>query len=237
MLCAPSLHDVLPTIRSRCRHINLKTPSKSEIARFLIENFDAKQEEAELVAQIAQGHIGKAKGLLRDKYYKDARNKVFQVLFKVKSEASAIKAAADLILIAQERVDTRFNTKNEEETEALKASLQGISRGLISGGAKSLKDLEKEQKARASRALKDELDGYLLDYLTFFRDCLAPSGPWINADITEEISRFHGRVSEAALKTLISKSSEVRGLLMTNASQTLLLESFFLEFALQTRGL
>ena len=27
LLCAPTLHDVLPTIRSRCRHIQLHTPS------------------------------------------------------------------------------------------------------------------------------------------------------------------------------------------------------------------
>jgi DNA polymerase-3 subunit delta' len=27
LLCAPTLHDVLPTIRSRCRHLQLRTPS------------------------------------------------------------------------------------------------------------------------------------------------------------------------------------------------------------------
>jgi len=26
LLCAPTLHDVLPTIRSRCRHLQLRTP-------------------------------------------------------------------------------------------------------------------------------------------------------------------------------------------------------------------
>ncbi|MFM7623648.1 MAG: AAA family ATPase, partial [Actinomycetota bacterium] len=34
LLCAPTLHDVLPTIRSRCRNIQLRTPSKSEITDF-----------------------------------------------------------------------------------------------------------------------------------------------------------------------------------------------------------
>jgi DNA polymerase-3 subunit delta' len=32
MLCAPSIEDVLPTIRSRCRHLNLRTPSVDAVA-------------------------------------------------------------------------------------------------------------------------------------------------------------------------------------------------------------
>ena len=37
LLCAPTLTDVLPTIRSRCRHLSLRTPSTKAIAKLLIE--------------------------------------------------------------------------------------------------------------------------------------------------------------------------------------------------------
>ena len=35
LLCAPTLHDVLPTIRSRCRHLQLVTPSTQAVAQVL----------------------------------------------------------------------------------------------------------------------------------------------------------------------------------------------------------
>ena len=35
LLCAPTLHDILPTIRSRCRHVQLRTPSNHEVAEYL----------------------------------------------------------------------------------------------------------------------------------------------------------------------------------------------------------
>src|SRR4051794_33815470 len=36
LLCAPSVEDVLPTIRSRCRHLNLRTPSVEAVADMLV---------------------------------------------------------------------------------------------------------------------------------------------------------------------------------------------------------
>ena len=37
LLCAPTVEDVLPTIRSRCRNVSLATPTAREVARFLVE--------------------------------------------------------------------------------------------------------------------------------------------------------------------------------------------------------
>jgi DNA polymerase-3 subunit delta' len=107
---------------------------------------------------------------------------------------------------------------------------------MASGGAKALKNLEKDQKARTNRALKDEIDGFLLDYTTFFRDCLAEDGPLINSDFTTEISAMASGVAKEHLNELISKLNEVRELLMTSTSQTLLLESFFTQYARLNRG-
>ena len=36
MLCAPTVEDVLPTIRSRCRQLTLSTPTAEQVAAFLV---------------------------------------------------------------------------------------------------------------------------------------------------------------------------------------------------------
>jgi DNA polymerase-3 subunit delta' len=114
--------------------------------------------------------------------------------------------------------------------------MQSGGRGMVSGGSKALKDLEKDQKARANRATKDELDGYLLDYITLFRDCLSGSNPRINSDLSSEIEGIASRLGESSINELVSRLGELRELLTTNASQALLLESFFTHYARINRG-
>ncbi len=236
LLCAPTLHDVLPTIRSRCRHINLKTPTKNEITKYLIERFNASQQGAEEAAGISQGHIGRAKALIGNQETKSNRKKVFKLLFSVNSEGTAISAASELLRISQERVQIRYSTKIETEAEELKSVMQSGARGMASGGAKALKELERDQKNRNARAVKDELDGFLLDYTTFFRDCLAENSHSINSDLATEISATASGVTKENLNALVSKLNQVRELLTTNASQPLLLESFFTQYARLNRG-
>ena len=231
LLCAPTLQDVIPTIRSRCRHLNLKTPSTKEISRFLQDALGVTEEEAEIAARISQGHIGKAKGYLKDPAFKAVRGKAFEILFEVKSEGSAITAAGKLIQLATERAELRTTSRDEEEIEELKAALQSGSRGLVSGGSKAIKDLEKEQKARFTRLVKDEIDGLLLDYATFLRDCLTTGGSYKNSDLTKEIIRISNENRTGQISDLLFKLNEIRSLLATNASHILLLETFFLSFA------
>lgn len=56
LLCAPTLTDVLPTIRSRCRHLALRTPSTKAIANLLIERDAIDPKVADFVAR-ASGDI------------------------------------------------------------------------------------------------------------------------------------------------------------------------------------
>lgn len=236
LLCAPTLHDVLPTIRSRCRHLSLKTPTKNEISKYLTENFQATDDEIDLAANISQGHLGRAKAFLTNAETRSMRERVFELLLSVKSEGDAIRAASELLNLAQERVEVRFASKIESESEELKAVMQSGSRGMVSGGSRALKELERDQKARTTRAIRDEIDGVLLDYITFFRDCITLEGPWINTDLTEQLKNKSSSLGEASLHGLISKLNEIRELLTTNASQTLLLESFFTQYARMNRG-
>ena len=236
LLCAPTLQDVIPTIRSRCRHLNLKTPSASEIAKFLEKTLGTSKSEAELAARISHGHIGKARGFLKDSNFQSSRRKYFDLLFSIKSEASAIKAAGKFLDFVNERVDSILGEKEERETEELKNALQGTGRGLISGGAKAIKDLEREQKSRLNRAIKDEIDGALLDYSTLLRDSLLEPSQRVNTDLNDQINQIAQNVKPNLVSLLLSELSQTRELLTTNASQTLLLERLFLSFTRMKLG-
>ena len=61
LLCAPTLHDVLPTIRSRCRHLQLVTPSAADVAEVLINRDGISPAMADFAARASQGHIGRAR--------------------------------------------------------------------------------------------------------------------------------------------------------------------------------
>ena len=60
LLCAPSAQDVLPTIRSRTRIVNLGVPSDAQVAQYLEQRHDVGHNLAMRAARLAEGHIGVA---------------------------------------------------------------------------------------------------------------------------------------------------------------------------------
>lgn len=55
LLCSPSVEDVLPTIRSRCRHLNLSTPSVAAVADMLVRRDGIEPPTALAAARATQG--------------------------------------------------------------------------------------------------------------------------------------------------------------------------------------
>jgi len=236
LLSAPSPEDVLPTIRSRCRQVQLRIPTMEEIKNFLISTLNSTPEEAEQSAKVSQGHIGRARAFLKDKSLRDSRRTIFEILLNATTESKAISAASKIVDLAEERVAGRLREGLEKEIEEAKNIYQGTSRGLISGGSKALKQLERDQKLKTTRAIKDEIDSYLLDYMSFIRDCLLVNGPWINADLSEQIKTFQLKRSKEGLSQLLTLISNSRAKLATNASQSLVLETLFLSFTRSKSG-
>jgi len=236
LLSAPSPDDVLPTIRSRCRQVQLRIPTTTEIKDFLISTLNSTSQEAEQAARISQGHIGKARAFIKDNSLRDSRRVIFEILLNAITESKAISAASKIIDLAEERVAARLVEGLEKEIQEAKNIYQGTSRGLITGGSKALKELERDQKLKTTRAIKDEIDSYLLDYTSFLRDCLLVNGPWINADVSEQIKTFQSKKSEEDLSQLLSLISNSRAKLATNASQSLVLETLCLSFVQSKSG-
>lgn len=55
LLCSPSVEDVLPTIRSRCRHLNLSTPTVAAVADMLVRRDGVEPSVALAAARATQG--------------------------------------------------------------------------------------------------------------------------------------------------------------------------------------
>jgi len=196
LLCAPTLFDVLPTIRSRCRHLQLRTPSTADVAEVLMRRDGISPGMAEFAARASQGHIGRARHLANDESIRDRRQVIMKLPSTLTDISSAFKAAATLVDLATQEAKTDSDARDEKESEELaQAWGQGATgRGMATGGSKALKELEKEQKSRATRMVRDRLDGALLDLATFYRDVMmAQAGitdAFINQDLSDQILQF-----------------------------------------------
>src|ERR1700739_2375365 len=75
LLCAPSVdpEDIAITLRSRCRHIALVTPSPDAIAQVLIGGDDLPAETATWAASVSGGHVGRARRLATDPEAREGR--------------------------------------------------------------------------------------------------------------------------------------------------------------------
>ena len=228
LLCAPTLHDILPTIRSRCRHIQLHTPGNSEVAKFLIECHQIAPKMADFAARVSQGHIGRARHLATNEEVRNRRNAILAIPGQLTSIANAYKQAQKLVDLA--------NAESAAITEALdEKEYEELSTALGKGSGKALKELEKEQKSRATRITRDTLDGALLDLATYYRDILlVQSGhdeSLINAELSDQINRY---ATESKPQNILAKMDAImnaRENLQRNGAPLLLMEALMCELS------
>lgn len=237
LLCAPTLHDVLPTIRSRCRHLQLRTPSTGDVADVLQNRDGISAQMADLAARVSQGHIGRAKYLATNESVRSNRGVIMKLPMQLNSIAAAFAAAQKLVDLATAEANTSSDERDEKEVNALQEAYGkgATGRGMATGAAKAVKELEKEQKARATRMVRDSLDGALLDIATFFRDVMMVQSGYadalINVDMKDEISAYAEKVSPHATINKISAIMEAREHLNRNAAPLLTIEALMCRLA------
>jgi DNA polymerase III subunit delta' len=174
LLCAPSLEDVLPTIRSRCRHLTLRTPPIAAVADVLIRRDGIEPDVAAAAARATQGHIGRARRLATDERARARRATVLKLPLRVEDIGGCLKAAQELIDAAAEDAKQVAEEVDVKETEDLKAALgAGAGGRMPRGTAGAMKELEDRQKRRKTRSQRDSLDLALTDLTGFYRDVLA----------------------------------------------------------------
>ncbi len=237
LLCAPTLHDVLPTIRSRCRHLQLRTPSIDAVKDVLINRDNVSPAMADFAARVSQGHIGRARYVATNESARSRRELIMQLPLQLGSLAAALKAAQTLVDIATEAAYKTSEDRDEKEIERLQEAFGkgATGRGMATGAAKAVKELEKEQKSRATRMVRDSIDGALLDLTTFYRDVMmvqcGNSESVINADMREQIEKYAGSSRSATIINKINVTIAARKDLALNAAPLVTCEALMCQLA------
>ena len=195
MLCAPTVEDLLPTIRSRCRLVTLATPSTSDVADFLTRTDGVEPALASYCARASQGHIGRARALARDEGARNRRKEVVSIPARLTSLGSCMNAAANLVETTQEEADLIIHELDARERADLDTSYGVVERGRRPREyAPAVAALERAQKARAKRRHLDVVDRGLMDLVSVYRDAVAVAagggGPLVNEEIRPDVDQI-----------------------------------------------
>ena len=232
LLCAPTATDVLPTIRSRVRSLILRTPSVESVEK-LLKKEGVLPNVAEFAARASGGHVGRARYLANNSEARSRRETILKLALSIKDIATAFRAAGQLVDSAKSEAEEVAEKRDEAELKALKEAWGQTGSRLSQGGSKAVKELEREQKSRATRMVRDYLDQALLDIATLFRDILlVQSGKdsgLVNQDLTNEIQRVAASTNSDETLKKIEAIMKARINLSHNAAPLLTVEAMMVQ--------
>ncbi len=185
LLCAPSPQDVLVTIRSRCRQVGLRIPPAEAVAELLVRRDGADPAIAGFAARASGGHIGLARRLALDEDARGRRREVLRLPETLTGVGAAVLAAGRLVDVATEESKAATSERDGVERSELLRAL-GADAGARTQPPvvrSQLRQLEENQKRRATRAHRDVLDRTLIDLLSLYRDVLVVQ---LGADRSED---------------------------------------------------
>ena len=232
LLCTAAVADVLPTIRSRCRNVNLVTPAVDEVARLLVEREGVEPEAALVAAQAAQSHIGVAKALATDPEAAGLRKKTLDALASIHGVGDA--AVAAWMLVDPELMgvsNTKRDKESEEREEAERLAALGLEAGArVPAAVRSqVKATSVDSKRRATRTLHDMIDRELTYMISFYRDVVAvqlgAQVSLINGDYAQAIQKVSAVIGPSEALYRIDTLSEARERLRSNVAPQLLMEA------------
>ena len=188
MLCTPTIEDVLPTIRSRCRLVTLTTPTTEDVAAFLVRVDAVEPGLAAYAARASQGHIGRARALARDEGTRNRRREIVGYPAKLTSLGACMTAATNLADVAKEEAELVTGELDAREKADLDTAYGVVERGRRPREyGPALSELEKGQKTRAKRRVLDVVDRGLMDLVSVYRDAIAVGTGVPGALVNEEI--------------------------------------------------
>ena len=188
LLCAPTLEDVSPTIRSRCRNLALTTPSAQEVTRFLMDNDGIPDSLAAFAARASQGHIGRARALARDEGTRNRRREVVSLPGGLTTLGACLNAAANLLDIAKDETLALTERSNSRELTDLDVTYGDDRKARASRSYRAaLKDLTHHQTQRERRRVMDVIDRSLMDIMSVYRDAISVQVGAAGALVNEEM--------------------------------------------------
>jgi DNA polymerase III subunit delta' len=238
LLCAPTVEDVLPTIRSRCRLVVLSTPSPDDVAGFLVQREGIPEGVATFAARASQGHIGRARALAKDEQTRNRRREVVSIPAGLTSLGACMNAAANLHDVTKEEAAAITAELDLVEKQDLDQSYGVVERGRRPKSyAPALKELEKGQKLRAKRRHLDVIDRGLMDLVSVYRDAIAlqtgAPGALVNEEIRGDVVKLaRSSTPEQNLRRIDAVFATREHLLEFNAAPLLALEAMMLALRL-----
>jgi DNA polymerase-3 subunit delta' len=238
MLCAPSLEDVIITIRSRSRHVRLRTPPVHAVAELLQRRDGIDPAMALHAARAAQSHIGLARRLAWDEGARIRRRDVVAMATKIVGVGDAIDAATDLAQIAGEESAASTAERDGAERARLLETLGAdpTARTQPPHIRAQLAALEKEQKTRATRHARDMIDRSLIDLMSVYRDALVlrlgSNVDLVNPDAMDKVRSLASVFTAEQLLGALDAITEARDRINANVPPLLALEAMALQLRL-----
>jgi DNA polymerase-3 subunit delta' len=227
LLCAPTVDDVFPTIRSRCRHVALTSPTFTAITQQLTNRFGIDAAMAAWATRAAQGHIGRARALATDESVRLRRKQILDIPTNLRVVSSCFDQANKIVASANADADAIVTPLDQDDDHDIRTA---FGEGAEGKGLKSverqmksaLKDLDERAKSRRRRVLSDQYDRVLLDLTGFYRDVLVvQSGSdveLINEELRESIERVASIDNESATLRRIAAIAEARDQIISNVN-------------------
>ena len=235
LLCAPSLEDVIITIRSRSRHVRLRTPPVAAVAELLQRRDGVDGPMALYAARAAQSHIGLARRLARDDKARNRRHDTISLATRITGVGEAVLAADNLNKIAEEESVAASAERDAAEKARLLETL-GADPGARTQPPhirSQLAALERDQKARAKRHIRDVIDRSLIDLASIYRDALVlrigSDVELVNPDAIDKVRGLATLFSAEQLLGHLDAISEARERINANVPPLLALEAMALQ--------
>lgn len=236
LLCAPSAQDVLPTIRSRTRIVNLAVPSTQAVAGFLTSTTNVEPKVAQRAARLAEGHIGIAKLYATDERVMSDRDELVVGVLNLARASDAVLLAGNLIDNAKAQAEadaSRITAGQEAEFRRINGlapndRIPPKLRGAFNQIAK--KD---DVKRLVTRRTRDVLDRALNSIASIYRDVAVlqnnaeDSVGLINLENRSPITELSVRLNRAGAVTRLDEVAHARKRLAGNGNPLLVFESLF----------
>lgn len=235
MLCAPSVSDLLPTIRSRTRNVLLRLPSVDEVATLLVQRDGVARELALTSARQAQNHVGMARRLATSQEARARRSETLREITGINNLSRAMVAAEHLLSVAKRDAQALSEERDSKErANLLRAYGMSETDKLPPNLRAEFKALEENQKRRNTRALRDGIDRIFTDAESFFRDIMALqlaagvelTNPELESDL---LARANSTTSLQTIEILDSVA-QARVRLAANVRDLLVLEALCTRF-------
>ena len=236
LLCAPSAQDVLPTIRSRTRIVNLAVPGPEAIAAWLVRDEGVDVALAERVARLAEGNLETAWLYATDERALSDRDELVAGVLRLSRASDAVLLAGRLHGDAKKRAEDAA----EEEADAQRAEFYRVN-GLHEGDRVPVKlrgvynaiGRKEDVKRRATRLSRDVLLRALDAVASVYRDVTVLQNRaeeavgLINVEHRASLAALAERLDREAALARLDEVATARRRLTGNGNPVLVLEALF----------